>query len=175
MKLGEKLFCRAFQGIFRAALPVLPYRDPQILKEVKMISVNNGSDLGFSGLRESVFYGCATLKHIKFGSGVSDLYKNALYGTGIEVLKVTGVKNFDKGPAFAGMAKLKQLFISNDSLKMDENTFKELACDVDIYFYEHTREEVIKLIGNDSWLTGADAKAHFYFKDTMPEGVEIPA
>jgi hypothetical protein len=31
------------------------------------------------------------------------------------------------------------------------------------------------MVGNDQWLTGADAKAHFYFKDTMPAGVEIPA
>ena len=37
MNLGEKIFCRAFQGVFRAALPVLPYREPEILKEVKMI------------------------------------------------------------------------------------------------------------------------------------------
>ena len=37
MNLSEKIFCRAFQGVFRAALPVLPYREPEILKEVKMI------------------------------------------------------------------------------------------------------------------------------------------
>ena len=37
MNLSEKIFCRVFQGAFRAALPVLPYREPEILKEVKMI------------------------------------------------------------------------------------------------------------------------------------------
>ena len=37
MKLAEKVFCRVFQGAFRLALPILPYREPEILKEVKMI------------------------------------------------------------------------------------------------------------------------------------------
>ncbi|WP_458407135.1 iron-containing alcohol dehydrogenase [Anaerotignum sp.] len=37
MKIAEKVFCRVFQGAFRVALPVLPYREPKILKEVKMI------------------------------------------------------------------------------------------------------------------------------------------
>ena len=37
MKMAEKVFCRVFQGAFRMALPVLPYREPKILKEVKMI------------------------------------------------------------------------------------------------------------------------------------------
>ena len=37
MKVSEKIFCRLFQGAFRAALPVLPYREPEILREVKII------------------------------------------------------------------------------------------------------------------------------------------
>lgn len=37
MKRGEKIFCRAFQGAFRAALPILPYREPEILRRVKDI------------------------------------------------------------------------------------------------------------------------------------------
>ena len=37
MKTAEKIFCRIFQGAFRAALPVLPYREPEILKKVKYI------------------------------------------------------------------------------------------------------------------------------------------
>ncbi|MBQ2412953.1 MAG: iron-containing alcohol dehydrogenase, partial [Anaerotignum sp.] len=37
MRAGEKVFCRVFQAAFRAALPVLPYREPEILKEVKLI------------------------------------------------------------------------------------------------------------------------------------------
>lgn len=33
----QKIYCRAFQGAFRAALPVLPYREPEILRRVKDI------------------------------------------------------------------------------------------------------------------------------------------
>ena len=37
MKLAERVFCRVFQGAFRAALPVLPYREPKIMLKVKQI------------------------------------------------------------------------------------------------------------------------------------------
>lgn len=37
MKQAEKVFCRAFQGVFRAALPVLPYREPEVLRSVQDI------------------------------------------------------------------------------------------------------------------------------------------
>ncbi len=37
MRTVEKIFCRAVQGGFRVALPLLPYREPQILKKVKQI------------------------------------------------------------------------------------------------------------------------------------------
>ena len=37
MRAAEKVFCRVFQTAFRVALPVLPYREPKILKEVKLI------------------------------------------------------------------------------------------------------------------------------------------
>ena len=37
MKLAERVFCRVFQGAFRAALPVLPYREPKIMHKVKQI------------------------------------------------------------------------------------------------------------------------------------------
>ena len=31
MNIASKLFCRAFQIAFRAALPILPYREPKIV------------------------------------------------------------------------------------------------------------------------------------------------
>ena len=31
MNIASKLYCRIFQGAFRAALPVLPYREPKII------------------------------------------------------------------------------------------------------------------------------------------------
>lgn len=37
MKPLEKVYCRVFQGAFRAALPFLPYREPEILNKVKDI------------------------------------------------------------------------------------------------------------------------------------------
>lgn len=37
MKQMEKIFCRAFQCAFRAALPLLPYREPKVLKGVEDI------------------------------------------------------------------------------------------------------------------------------------------
>lgn len=37
MKPLQKVYCRVFQGAFRAALPVLPYREPEILHRVKDI------------------------------------------------------------------------------------------------------------------------------------------
>lgn len=39
MKTAEKIFGRVFQGVFRAALPVLPYREPEILKRVRDIPI----------------------------------------------------------------------------------------------------------------------------------------
>ena len=30
MNLSQKIYCRVFQGPFRTALPVLPYREPEI-------------------------------------------------------------------------------------------------------------------------------------------------
>ena len=34
MNIASKVFCRAFQFVFRAALPVLPYRDPSVFHRV---------------------------------------------------------------------------------------------------------------------------------------------
>lgn len=37
MNILKKLWCRVFQGAFRLALPILPYRDPKILKSINDI------------------------------------------------------------------------------------------------------------------------------------------
>lgn len=37
MNILKKLWCRVFQGAFRLALPILPYRDPKILKSINEI------------------------------------------------------------------------------------------------------------------------------------------
>ncbi len=38
MNLLKKLYCRTFQTVLRAALPVLPYRDPQILSDCSALA-----------------------------------------------------------------------------------------------------------------------------------------
>jgi hypothetical protein len=72
------------------------------------------------------------------------------------------------------MEGLNQLFVSNVELQIESYTFADLAGDVDIYFYEHTKEEIVKMCGNDDWFINASETANFYFKDTMPEGIVIP-
>ena len=37
MNILKKIWCRVFQGAFRLALPILPYRDPKILKSINDI------------------------------------------------------------------------------------------------------------------------------------------
>ena len=34
MRPLKKIYCRVFQGVFRLALPVLPYRNPEILRRL---------------------------------------------------------------------------------------------------------------------------------------------
>lgn len=34
MNIAEKVFCRVFQGAFHLALPILPYREPEVLKSI---------------------------------------------------------------------------------------------------------------------------------------------
>ncbi len=38
MNIGKKIFCRMYQMAFRAALPVLPYREPEILNSISDIA-----------------------------------------------------------------------------------------------------------------------------------------
>ena len=37
----KRVFCRVYQAAFRAALPVLPYREPQILNAIEDIAEEN--------------------------------------------------------------------------------------------------------------------------------------
>ena len=37
MIFAKKLFCRSFQIVIQLALPILPYRDPLALEQVKNI------------------------------------------------------------------------------------------------------------------------------------------
>ena len=39
MQITKKIFCRCFQTVLRIALPILPYRDPKLLRKVNDISI----------------------------------------------------------------------------------------------------------------------------------------
>ena len=75
--------------------------------------------------------------------------------------------------AFADMANLKKIFIAGSVGAISATAFADLAVDVNIYFMGHTRAEIMAAAGID-WVINASGKAHFYFKDTIPEGTEIP-
>ena len=38
MNVFKKFYCRAFQTVFRAALPLLPYREPEIMHSVNDVA-----------------------------------------------------------------------------------------------------------------------------------------
>ena len=38
MNIFKKIYCRAFQSVFRLVLPILPYREPEILKKDNEVS-----------------------------------------------------------------------------------------------------------------------------------------
>lgn len=40
MNLAKKILCRSFQIVLRLALPILPYRDPLALEQVKDMTVS---------------------------------------------------------------------------------------------------------------------------------------
>lgn len=60
MNIGKKMFCRVYQWVFHAALPVLPYREPKILKstdeialEIKKLGLNSAMVITDEFLKKS--------------------------------------------------------------------------------------------------------------------------
>ena len=39
MNIASKIYCRIFQGAFRTALPVLPYREPEIISSCSKLDI----------------------------------------------------------------------------------------------------------------------------------------
>ena len=37
MNIFKKIYCRTFQGVLRAALPILPYREPEHLDSIRQL------------------------------------------------------------------------------------------------------------------------------------------
>ena len=142
------------------------------LKSVQILKPD-GTEVGFRYLNDGAFYGCSSLKNITLYLAEVSIKGNPFEGSGFEIMKLDTVRYFLNGTNFAGMPNLKELWIGYRSLSLTEETFKNLSCDVNIYFYNHTYEQVVNLCG-DAWFKNASEKAHFYFKDTIPEGVVPP-
>ena len=54
MNIFRRAFCRAFQTVFRMALPVLPYREPEKLGSISAIA----DVLKDKGIRSALLYTC---------------------------------------------------------------------------------------------------------------------
>ena len=150
--------------------------------EGKVTGYTNPREVGFARLHEGSLAGCTSLKYVPcFPYGIT-FEGEPLHNCGIEILKLTieGVWSYNNSAAaFAGMPNLKEIWIQPGGfngmvyMMLDAQTFTKLEKDVNIYFYTMTKAEVVALCGEE-WLKNADPKAHFYFKDTIPAGTEIP-
>ena len=115
----------------------------------------------------------AQLKSIVIPEQIKQIPEYAFRGAAMETITLhKGITNVGSN-AFAGMANLKEIFIEGNVSIMSAQAFAGLVGDVNIYFTGYTQAEIVAVAG-DAWFKNASEKAHFYFKDTMPEGVEIP-
>jgi len=137
----------------------------------------------FTNIYPGAFTDCASLKKIPLCPDGLVFHAPAFAGSGIERFILRGVARFTVYSGvtvtdyFAGMPELKEIWIDTraSGVSMRAESFANLDHDVNIYFYNQTQEEVMKACNNKmEWLTGASEKAHFYFKDTMPEDVQWP-
>ena len=150
------------------------FRNCVSLKKVEIYNKKN-VEVGFRYISDGTFYGCTSLTVLPIMGNNSYVEGTPFAGTGLEVLHFATAKYFRSGANFAGMKNLKSVFFKQTGIQFYADSFTNLESEVNFYFYNMTYEEMVKAAGNDDWYTNADKKAHFYFKDTMPEGVEIPA
>ena len=75
MQAARRLWCRAYQGVFRIALPVLPYREPKLLKHVDDIA----SELSHAGIESVLLVTDPGIKRL----GLTDGLECALARAGI--------------------------------------------------------------------------------------------
>jgi len=119
------------------------------------------------------FKGLTSLKYINLGNKSPNIYTAGMFaGSSIETVRIAGFGN-SSGATFSGAEHLKNVWIGGKLSSNNTALFTNLETDVNFYFYTQTKEEVIAAHG-DAWLTNASEKAHFYFKDTIPAGTEIP-
>lgn len=84
MDMMEKLYCRIFQGAFRMALPVLPYREPELLNRVDAIP----SVLQKEGIERVLLVTDKGVRH----AGLIRPLENALKAAGIGCAVYDGVE-----------------------------------------------------------------------------------
>ena len=168
------------------------------LKEINLYMVEeaeydeDGNVIGYLTVSPTVFayldngslYGLSSISDFSKIPLITEEYTSvvgrAFEGTAFETLVLPNVDGFwtdmyNVSQTFSGAAKLKEVWITplEGCIVLYEDNFINLANDVNFYFYTMTKDELIEMCG-DGWLINADEKAHFYFKDTIPEDVEIP-
>ncbi len=102
MNTLKKYYCRFFQGIMRAAIPVLPYRQPQILHSLKSIAnillsydINNIMIVTDEGV---------------YGLGLCHSLEQALQENGIQYIVY---KNVKANPTVANVEEARELYLQN--------------------------------------------------------------
>ena len=145
-------------------------------KNLKTIMFLDGSsrEIYFNTIRDGAFYGCESLKSIKMNGSTLYLYGRPFEGSGIEMIN----GNIYAGDAehFAGMVNLKSIFIGStkaDKMTLDDYTFMNMTGEVNVYFYNLSRAQVVTQFGS-AFMTNAGTNVHFFFKETMPDDVVIP-
>ena len=132
------------------------------------------SEFGVWDPSEACFSGCTSLKYIMTSF---QLPARFLAGSSVEVVHVKRFYTFLTKDSFAGAEKLRELWFAGDNVAKNSipaDAFSTFTKDVNVYFYNHTLDEIVALVGNDTWYKNANDKVHFYFKDTMPTDVVWP-
>jgi hypothetical protein len=159
------------------------------MKVTKFIQDDTGKVIGYedptptklSSLPKlNAFYGCVNIDVMSLcdinswffmGNEFADFPSKVLVMQGDIVCMV-----FDSSSTpFANAPALKEIWINPRALIIDRFLFANMEGEVNVYFYNHTYEELVEMNGGDSdWFTHAGENVHIYFKNTMPADVEWP-
>jgi hypothetical protein len=163
----------------------------ELLYVVEMDYDENGKLLGYKEVVPANIY--VAYDNAFFGTGMDRLYFRsdnfniagpAFNESKVETIVIDSIGwfsmegNWDVNlGAFTGADALKEVWISlsEEGFYFAENAFVDVDHDINVYFTNFTLEEMIEIIGESNWYDNASEKVHFYFKDTMPADVELPA
>ena len=129
----------------------------------------------FGQITNNALAGMPALKYLYLCNSYFILMNNAAFAdSSVETVVITNLGMVISDAVFGGTKNLKNVWLSKTTgSKVYKNMFTNLDTDMNFYFYEQTKEEVIAARGED-WFTNASEKAHFYFKDTIPADVQWP-